>query len=125
MIKALTSLRFIFALWYFWCISFILLQTYKLIPIFNGSLIMFLKKDLLELFFFTLSRFILAYNYSGKLSLNRVSIRNFWLKRFASLYPLHLLTLYFCIPMMYILYPNNGISEFGKPLVLNLLLLHS
>lgn len=126
MIKPLTSLRFIFAF-----MVFLVHIVYSTSNIKVDSRIQWLFDNVFKEgsvgvgFFFTLSGFILAYNYSGKLSLNRVSIRNFWLKRFARLYPLHLLTLYFSIPMMYMLYPNSSISEFGSPLILNLLLLQS
>jgi peptidoglycan/LPS O-acetylase OafA/YrhL len=44
-------------------------------------------------FFFVLSGFILAYNYRAQfVTLDRVRVWNFWVLRYARLYPVHLLT---------------------------------
>ncbi|MBQ4064295.1 MAG: acyltransferase [Bacteroidaceae bacterium] len=44
-------------------------------------------------FFFILSGFIIAHNYTTKLSNGSCSKKDFWVARFARIYPLHLLTL--------------------------------
>lgn len=44
-------------------------------------------------FFFVLSGFIIAYNYQRKIEHREVSRREFWVARFARVYPLHLATL--------------------------------
>lgn len=45
-------------------------------------------------FFFTLSGFIIAYNYVG----TRFEVRSFWRSRFARVYPLYLLALLISVP---------------------------
>ncbi len=44
-------------------------------------------------FFFVLSGFIIAYNYQRKIQQKTVTKREFWIARFARVYPLHLATL--------------------------------
>lgn len=44
-------------------------------------------------FFFILSGFIIAHNYTERLSAGKCSNKSFWVARFARIYPLHLLTL--------------------------------
>lgn len=44
-------------------------------------------------FFFVLSGFIIAYNYQRKIQQRTVTKRDFWIARFARVYPLHLATL--------------------------------
>lgn len=49
-------------------------------------------------FFFVLSGFVLALNYRGGVS-TKEERRDFWFKRFARIYPTHLLTFLICLPL--------------------------
>lgn len=85
MIKPLTSLRFIFALMVFAA------HCYVIYPHFSHFLY---KEGFVGVsFFFVLSGFIIAYNYQRKIKCKEVSRREFWVARFARIYPLHLATL--------------------------------
>ena len=80
-------------------------------------------------FFFVLSGFIIAYNYEEKLSTG-FSKYNFYIARFARIYPLHVLTcilaaVLFVFPIAFENFTFVGlINTFGK-LCLNLFLLHA
>lgn len=50
-------------------------------------------------FFFILSGFILAYSYQRKILSKQIGLRRFYRRRFARIYPLHLLTLLLAIPV--------------------------
>ena len=85
MIKPLTSLRFICALMVFAA------HCYVIDPHFSHFLY---KEGFVGVsFFFVLSGFIIAYNYQRKIKCKEVSRREFWVARFARIYPLHLATL--------------------------------
>lgn len=85
MIKPLTSLRFIFALMVFAA------HCYVIDPHFSHFLY---KEGFVGVsFFFVLSGFIIAYNYQHKIEQKEVSRRQFWIARFARVYPLHFATL--------------------------------
>lgn len=85
MIKPLTSLRFIFALMVFAA------HCYVIDPHFSHFLY---KEGFVGVsFFFVLSGFIIAYNYQHRFERKKVSRREFWIARFARIYPLHLATL--------------------------------
>lgn len=85
MIKPLTSLRFIFALMVFAA------HCYVIDPHFSHFLY---KEGFVGVsFFFVLSGFIIAYNYQQKIEHKDVTRREFWVARFARVYPLHLATL--------------------------------
>lgn len=85
MIKPLTSLRFIFALMVFAA------HCYVIDPHFSHFLY---KEGFVGVsFFFVLSGFIIAYNYQRKLVEKKVTRREFWVARFARIYPLHIATL--------------------------------
>lgn len=50
-------------------------------------------------FFFILSGFILAYSYSNKVkTLSHLELKNFYIARFAKIYPIHILTFFLAIP---------------------------
>lgn len=89
MIKPLTSLRFIFALMVFAA------HCYVIDPYFSHFLY---KEGFVGVsFFFVLSGFIIAYNYQRKFEEGRGSRREFWVARFARIYPLHLVALFFLL----------------------------
>lgn len=86
MIKPLTSLRFLFAGMVFAA------HCYVVDPHFSHFLY---KEGFVGVsFFFVLSGFIIAYNYQRRLKDKKVSRREFWVARFARVYPLHLATLF-------------------------------
>jgi peptidoglycan/LPS O-acetylase OafA/YrhL len=73
-------------------------------------------------FFFGLSGFILTYNYHDKIaSLNLVELRKFFISRVARIYPVHILTFFLSLPLVYQLFPANPRAEFERA-VLNLAL---
>ena len=71
-------------------------------------------------FFFVLSGFILTYVYAGKLT--RESIGNFYLRRVARIWPLHLVTLLICIACIF---KFRGVSQQPGLLATNFFLLQS
>lgn len=86
MIDSLTSLRFIFALMVFASHLCMINEV-----AFSGHI---LKEGYVGVsFFFILSGFIIAHNYTAKLTNGSCSRKRFWVARFARIYPLHLLTL--------------------------------
>jgi len=109
MIYPLTSLRFFFALMVF-------LSHYH----FRDGII-FGKGYIGVGFFFILSGFILSYSYKNRLFSGKVSIVNFYMARFARIYPLHLLTFLIFIPFLVITHNLPG----WKILLPNLFLLQS
>ncbi|WP_158701050.1 acyltransferase family protein [Phytohalomonas tamaricis] len=58
--------------------------------------------------FFVLSGFLLAHVYIGRNTKARFDTKSFFIKRFASLYPLHLLALAIAIPLMMTTSANMG-----------------
>lgn len=98
MIKSLTSLRFFFAF-------FVFLSHLSFLEL-NPSFRFFFKHIFSEgflgvSFFFVLSGFILALNYSKRLSTGKTSLSKFYIARFARIYPLHFLTLIGSIPFFF------------------------
>jgi peptidoglycan/LPS O-acetylase OafA/YrhL len=96
MIKPLTSLRFFFA-------AFVFLSHLSFL---NNS--DFYKSTYNEVFsegflgvsfFFILSGFILAYTYQEKILNKTVSLKTFYIARFARIYPIHFLLLLVAIPI--------------------------
>nr|WP_082081531.1 acyltransferase [Methylocucumis oryzae] len=75
-------------------------------------------------FFFILSGFILSYTYKDQLLNNQISRTYYFVKRFARIYPLHLVTLYLAVPILLI---ENGTKTqiFTQPFFANLFLLQS
>lgn len=112
MIKPLTSLRFFFAFFVFLSHLSILKNTpYQ--HIFEN----FFSEGFVGVsFFFILSGFILAFNYKDKIETKKVTLKKFYIARFARIYPLHLATLLISIPLFY-----NGITI----LIANVFLLQS
>lgn len=86
MIDTLTSLRLIFALMVFASHLCMINEA-----AFSGHI---LKEGYVGVsFFFILSGFIIAHNYTAKLTDGSCSRKRFWVARVARIYPLHLLTL--------------------------------
>ena len=74
-------------------------------------------------FFFLLSGYVLAYNYAERaLTLNA---RNFWVARFARLYPVYLVALLFSFRMLQLEWTARPHTEFWHGLVLTPLLLQA
>lgn len=118
MLNSLTSLRFFFALavffshltfiktdlvWYNWIKNTIFFEGYVGVG-----------------FFFILSGFVLALNYQHKVIQPNFSFKNFYIARFARIYPLHLIT--FCIMIPYVVFMD--LFQWDKAL-LNISLLQS
>lgn len=60
-------------------------------------------------FFFILSGFILSFSYTNRIKSNEISVVDYMISRFARIYPLHILTLLFALPLvLYAVYKNNG-----------------
>lgn len=106
MIKPLTSLRFLFALmvftshldfvkgapsWYNWLSRNIFFEGYLGVS-----------------FFFILSGFVLSYSYKEKIIYHSISLKDFYIARFARVYPLHLLTLFLILPFTFHNYFERG-----------------
>jgi peptidoglycan/LPS O-acetylase OafA/YrhL len=72
-------------------------------------------------FFFILSGFVLAYSYHHKILSGEVKFSQFWLARFARIYPLHLLTLMIAVPLSL----GGDATEWINRLVLNIFLIQS
>lgn len=86
MIKPLTSLRLIFALLVFAAHCYTI----------DSHFAHFLYKEgyVGVEFFFVLSGFVIAYNYQEKFEQKSITKRDFWIARFARVYPLHWATLF-------------------------------
>ncbi|MEG2759145.1 MAG: acyltransferase [Rikenellaceae bacterium] len=108
MIQPLTSLRFFFAFMVF-------ASHYKIggTPIFEDGYIG-------VSFFFMLSGFILSYSYRNRLLEKKTSKTDFYIARFARIYPLHLIML---LSYVVLLFMSNSVNWSLLPL--NLLLLQS
>lgn len=99
MIKPLTSLRFFFAF-------IVFLSHLEWVPTvdknFSGIYDNVLQEGFLGVsFFFILSGFILALNYKEKILDKKISFKDFWIARIARIYPLHLLTLLYSLPIFF------------------------
>ncbi|MCD8236188.1 MAG: acyltransferase [Prevotellaceae bacterium] len=107
MIDTLTSLRFIFALMVFGAHCYVIDDSFSSF---------FFKEGFVGVsFFFVLSGFIISYNYQKRLETQRVTRRNFWVARFARVYPLHWLTLFISILCgAYLLTPDWGRHFFAS-----------
>lgn len=99
MIKPLTSLRFFFAF-------IVFLSHLEWVPTVDKNFTAFYDNVLHEgflgvSFFFILSGFILALNYKEKILEKKISFKEFWIARIARIYPLHLLTLLYSLPIFF------------------------
>lgn len=113
MIKPLTSLRFFFAICVF-------LSHYSI----NGN-VLFTEGYIGVEFFFILSGFILTYNYKQRLINKQITNREFYIARFARIYPLHLLLLLFVVLLTLIrIIRHSGIFHYDQ-FIANALLLQS
>ena len=98
MIKPLTSLRLFFALAVFFSHLAFLKNDLKYSGVYDS---IFSEGFLGVSFFFILSGFILALNYESKFVEHRVSYKDYILGRIARIYPVHLLTMLFALPLSY------------------------
>lgn len=74
-------------------------------------------------FFFILSGFILSFSYANRLKNNEITLSDYIISRFARIYPLHILTLLFALPIVfYGAYKNN---DSLLPLIPNIFLVQS
>lgn len=119
MIKPLTSLRFFFAfmvflshLWFLQDESPFLRHVYDDI---------FYEGYIGVSFFFILSGFVLGYSYHDKILFGKTKFAEFWLARWARIYPLHFLTLLISIPLSI----RGDEVEWLTRLVLNIFLIQS
>ncbi|WP_153797699.1 acyltransferase family protein [Foetidibacter luteolus] len=96
LIKPLTSLRFFFALLVF-------LHHIRFVHFSGVSGVIFghvASEGFIGVgFFFILSGFVLSLNYMDGITGKKITARQFWIARFARIYPLHLLTLLIALPM--------------------------
>jgi peptidoglycan/LPS O-acetylase OafA/YrhL len=123
MIKPLTSLRFFFAFMIF-------LHHLTFLAKSKSSVMRWIHEFILKegyigvSFFFILSGFILAYNYRDSFLNQKTSKSNFYIARFARIYPIHFLTLLIAIPLT-LQNVNFEISLWFKQLFFNLTLTQS
>ncbi|MCB9046584.1 MAG: acyltransferase [Chitinophagales bacterium] len=119
MIKPLTSLRFFFALMVFFShLWFLKDETPFLQHLYDD---IFYEGYIGVSFFFILSGFVLGYSYHDKILCGETRFAQFWLARFARIYPLHLLTLLIAIPLSF----KGALTEWITRFVLNLFLIQS
>ena len=113
MIKPLTSLRFFFAFFVFLSHMSYLKED----KLYKDTFEVILSEGFLGVsFFFILSGFILALNYRDKFIHKTVTLKKFYIARFARIYPLHFVMMLVSIPIFY-----SGL----KNLLYNILLIQS
>lgn len=101
MLKPLTSLRFVFAFMVF-------LTHLRIFKFASNSYAGKLYNDFLfegfigVTFFYILSGFILAYTYKEQMIIGKISKKEFWLARFARIYPLHILAMLLAMPIFFL-----------------------
>lgn len=115
MISPLTSLRFFFALMVFFShLDFLKESKYPILQwIYNN---IFQEGYMGVSFFFILSGFILSYNYQEGILTKKLSLRKYFIARFARIYPLHILTFIIALPLSYKLFTSDFISGIIKVL---------
>lgn len=98
MIKPLTSLRFIFALFVFLRhIGFIFNNN----PVLNKLNNYIFNEGYLGVsFFFILSGFILSLNYKTKIISQKITFKDFWIARIAKIFPMHWVALLIAVPLI-------------------------
>jgi|WetSurMetagenome_2_1015567.scaffolds.fasta_scaffold23510_2 peptidoglycan/LPS O-acetylase OafA/YrhL len=122
MIRPLTSLRFIFALMVFvYHFCYINIHDSTLHALYSH---IFSEGYIGVSFFFILSGFVLALNYKDKLTDGRITTREFFIARFARIYPMYFFALLFAIPTFYFAFKTDAIASFGK-LVAHIFLVQS
>lgn len=119
MIKPLTSLRFVFALMVFLSHLWFLQDESPFYRQLYDDI--FYEGYIGVSFFFILSGFVLGYSYHDKILSGEVKFSQFWLARFARIYPLHLLTLLIAIPLSF----KGDATEWINRFVLNIFLIQS
>lgn len=119
MIKPLTSLRFFFALMVFVSHMWFLKDESPFMKQLYDDI--FYEGYIGVSFFFILSGFVLGYNYHSKILSGEMKFSQFWLARFARIYPLHLLTLLIAIPLSL----KGDATEWITRFVLNIFLIQS
>lgn len=103
MIKPLTSLRFFFAFFVFLSHLSYLKENKNYKDLFET----FFSEGFLGVsFFFILSGFILSLNYRDKFINKKITLKKFYIARFARIYPLHFITMIVSIPAFYSGYKN-------------------
>ncbi len=123
MIKPLTSLRFVFALMVFLSHMSFLVSDNNLA--FKELYFRFFYEGYIGVgFFFMLSGFILSYTYKNALLSENVSNKEFYFKRLARIYPLHITTLLISIPI-YLIEVGINTPIFTKQYLSNIFLLQS
>jgi peptidoglycan/LPS O-acetylase OafA/YrhL len=121
-LKPLTTFRFFAALFVFLShISF-----FKEYEFLNWIYVRIFEEGYLGVtFFFVLSGFILTYNYHNKFkTLDQQGIFKFFIARLARIYPVHLLTFFLTVPLLYKAFLENALHTSIKAIP-NLLLLQS
>lgn len=115
-LSALTSLRFLAALYVF-LVHFVLFSCNKqCLSDLNSFADLFKEGHIGVSFFFVLSGFILSHSYGNRLKTKAISWKSFYYSRIARIYPLHLLTLAISIALilpMPIYGYNALIQKFG------------
>ena len=99
-IYPLTSMRFVFCLMVFFSHLNFLKETDS--PFINSIYKNIFYEGYIGVsFFFILSGFVLAYNYFDGLTGNTISVKSFYVNRFARIYPLYIATFIVAIPLLY------------------------
>lgn len=98
-IKPLTSMRFLFCLMVFFShLTFLSKSDSKTIQTISKNI--FDEGYIGVSFFFILSGFVLSYNYWDKFKSKTITSKEFYVARFARIYPLHLLTFLASVPLL-------------------------
>ena len=105
MIKPLTSIRMIFAIFVFLSHLSFLENSNSYSKLFNN---IFSEGFLGVSFFFILSGFILTYSYESRLRKKTVFIRSFYIARFARIYPMHFVTMIVALTLSLIVGNNDN-----------------
>jgi len=122
MINTLTSLRFFFALAVF--AHHIILNVNRFINL-PGDVSRILDEGFIGVgFFFILSGFVLTYSYQNKILTNTTNKKDFYIARFARIYPMHLFMLLFVLLKNYVLFTPETPFNIGT-FFINLFLLQS
>lgn len=119
MIRPLTSLRFFFALMVFLSHLWFLKDESPFMRQLYDDI--FYEGYIGVSFFFILSGFVLGYSYHHKILNGEIKFSQFWLARWARIYPVHILTLMIAVPLSL----NNNAVEWINRFVLNVFLLQS